>query len=443
MAVNSDQMFEAWSKNSEEIRRTIMGKYQEEHENKEINISNIISKYNGPSICNNKFDFQPNGNKCSNCNTLSFLFKNGSIIKNVPFAIQAGKYSGKKIIIKAYPKDLSFSWTSSTTSEDLHRYLPTLTTCETAFSKVQSSNKVSHTNQIYHIMALSLLLNYIFENDERFRNRFLYVYLCDDLNIVSWDNETLGTIVEKFSEFRNGAKVLNKAATRGIFIQLIYYFFFLATSGYYYIHGSPSMSYISFTIKGMTKNVSFDNKKTSFQSPVILSIDPGRYSSLIIENYSKGKNHYVYDQESSRVYTPINVSFSFTSETEKRTSVNPCLEEYIKHRKVNYRLNHNLMTFIRNTGINVFSSVDHYLFIIALLLEKEFFIPAVEDPLLFRIFQLMFEDQYSYVMSEIQKVHLSGKKYDSEQIINFVISLNIDLKCSIIVNIWKEIIKDL
>jgi hypothetical protein len=443
MTVNSDQMFELWSKNSEEIRRTIMGKYQEEHENKEINIAKIISKYNGPSICSKKFDFQPEGNKCSNCNTLSFLFKDGNIIKNSSFVIQAGKFVGKKIIVKNYPRDESFSWTTSKTPEDLHQYLPTLTLCESVFSKIQSSNKVSHTNQIYHIMTLSLLLNYIFENDERFRNRFLYVYLCDDLNIVSWDNESLQSIVEKFSEFRNGAKVLNKDVTRGIFIQLIYYFFFLATNGYYYIHGSPSMSYISFVARGMAKNVSFENKKTSFQSPVILSIDPGKYSSLIIDNYSKGKNHYVYDQETSPVFTPINVSFSLTPSSDKKTSTNPCLEEYIKYRQVTYRLNHNIINFTRSTGINVFSSIDHYLFIITLLLEKEFFIPAIEDSLLLNIFHSIFGNQYSHVISEIQKVHMSGKKYDSEQIVNFVISLNIDLKCSIILDVWKEIVKNL
>lgn len=460
-------MFEEWKVNTDELRRACMGKYiLKIPDATTINFDDVIFKYMGPSICSNKFNFQVKGNKCHGCNTLSYLFQDGNIVFDTPLTVQVGNHKGEQIIISKYSKSQSYGKYLLDTSENnnLKIQIPQIDLCNNSFSSFFSVTKLINTDlEIYHYIAVSIMLNYIFGREKGQTNRFLSVYVCDNIQVVRiYPDAGIGTFniltsspvfsVEHSVDSVDsaGKKNLTVEVARGIFHQLILYFLFLLKTDSFFLHGSPSMEFLSFSSEPFRNEVNIGTGIFVMTSPVTLYIDPGKYSSVAYKNYtSKYRLVGVYDENELSNVTMVPISFYFSNNNSSSSSTicrpgissNPCLPEYLKKRRVTYKLTHNIMSAVRNSGFPIFLSLDIYLFITTLLLEESFYIPFISDPKLSDILRkIILPNQFDMYISEIQKNHHNSTSLNADQIVDFIIGIELEMYCEIIVDIWSDII---
>lgn len=461
--INSDLMFEDWKNNCEEIRRACMGK---NIKNGEIFFDKLIKKYTGISICKNKFNFQVDGNRCSSCNTLSYLFKDGNIVFDSPLVIESGIHKDEQIIISKHVKSKTFGHYVLDNSENsnLKKQIPQIDLCNNSFSSIFAISKLINKDiQTYHYIAISIMLNYLFGTIKGFTNRFLGVYVCDNINIIHcYPNLGVGNFnmlksSVNYSVIQNNKQILNNEVVKGIFHQLIFYFVFLIKANASFCHGSPSLEFLSFSSEKINMEIPRAGKaKFLLYSPVRLYIDLGKYSSVVYDNYTKSKYHLVgnyNDHELSKIM-PIHVSFVFEEQNmltsthcNSGKSKNPCLPEYIEKRKITYVLTKNILNAIKNSGFLFFSSLDLYLFITALLLEECFFISFMQNDKFERILsKIILPSQFDMYISELKKYHNSRSENSppltANQIANFIISIELEMYCEIIKDIWSEILNN-
>ncbi len=453
--INSDKMMEKWGKTVEELRRNLQAKYVEKDKNV-ITFAKAISNYRGTKICSDKFNFQVEGNKCGDCNSLSHLFKSGDIKFDKPFKIQAGKFEGKYIKVIQYTKGGVGNFDIITPkAEDVSKIaaiLPSIELCSNQITKVFSYNLVVNSDvEIFHYISVATLLNYsLSHKDIDFKNRFLYVYICDNLNLVKYE-PNLG--VGSFTKILQSDGKLKEKTVKDIFIQLILYFYILGKNEYFFSHGSPDLSFLSFDSEGYKKTWAFGKKNLDVDSSVRLYIDPGNYSSMCYTEYNKSKYHIVpkYDTKKILSTIPINVSFSFIPVVGTQppgvcipgSLKNPCLPEYLEKRTVTYRIDHKSISFIRNSGILIFPSLDIYLFLTALLLNVDYFTVFMEIPVLKNILKsIIAPEQYDLFVGELMKAHKNGNVYSSDQIVSFISGMQLDFKCDIVKDILKSLLAE-
>ena len=442
--INSDEMFESWNKISEEIRRTTMGKYKN---NQIIDFEKSIPIYKGVSICSSKFNFQLEGNKCHNCNTLSYLFNDGNIKYNIPFKIQSGKNEGKEIIVNKYPKTNNLGkYIIENETKKVDDYLldklPLIDLCNNSFKEIFKYPKlINNDSEIYHYISTSVLLDYIFNkysNETKIKNLFLSSYICDYLHIIKLNpNGGIGTF-NKLLE--NGT--LNINIVKGIFIQLLFYFMYLNSMKSYFTHGSPCLEFLSFE----KTPYNYEQKNVLINSPVTLFIEPGKYTSLVYDDYYKSKYHILqkYDENIIMGIEDINLHLFFDNNSKNKyvfgKSNNPCLQKYLEKRIFTFKLTENIITFVQNSGYNIFPSLDFYIFLISMLLEKEFYNTFISDSKLYKILTLIIlPEQFQMFNEKLKEHHVKNiPPLNSKELNNFIIDIGLELKCNIFSQIWSE-----
>ena len=457
--INSDLMFEEWDKIQKEIRRACMGKYIKTANSKidgtEINFKEIIPKYCGESICHNKFNYQLEGNKCSSCNTLSYLFRDGNIIYDAPFQIQAGKHKDESLIITKYIKSQTYGKYTLTNVDSslIVDKIPQIELCNNSFNDIISIPKIINNDlDVYHYISCCCMLNYIFEIQPGVETRFLNAYICDNINVIKvFPNSGIGTFnpileMSSYSIYSPLASknILSLEVVNGIFKQLIFYFYFLSKSedSPHFLHGSPSMDHLSFDQKPLSIDISLKKGSFSIKSPFKLYIEPGKFTSIIFKNYFKEKYQMIsqYDDLELRQVTEIPISFSFSKNLKPQlciSSLNPCLPQYLSKRTVTYTLTSNSLSCIRNSGYCLFPSLDLYLFITSLLCEECFYITFVNDSKLNLILRsIILPEQYDFYIENVIKSHRKDKM-NADQIASFIISIKLKMKCNIIDEIWE------
>ena len=440
--INSDEMFDAWGKTSEEIRRSSMGKYKN---NQVINFEKAIPFYKGKSICSSKFNFQLDGNKCHNCNTLSFLFNDGNIKYNVPFIIQNGKYADKEIIVSKYSKSSNIGkYIIKNETKIIDDYLlskmPLIDLCSNSFTNVFKIPKlINEDSDIYHYISVSVLLDYIFNKystETKIKNIYLSSYICDYIHVIKLNpNGGIGT----FNKL-----ILDIDTVKGIFIQLLFYFMYLNSMDAYFSHGSPSLEHLSFE----KCSYEYNQNEKIIKSPVKLFIEPGKYTSLVYDDYNKSKFHILqkYDENILKEIKDIHLILNFIGEKSSSTkckvgkSNNPCLSKYLEKRTFSFKLNENILKCIQNSGYSIFSTLDFYLFLISMLLEKEYYNIFISDPKMYKILSLLiFPHQFEMFNNKLKEHHTKNlPSFNNKQLTDFVIEIDLEFKCNIFSQVWNE-----
>jgi len=433
--INSDEMFKQWIKNNEVIRNKFYGE--------DFNLNKAVYSYSGPKICDYKFNFQVEGNRCHGCNTLSFLFKDGDIVYDKPFPILSGQYKNFCIQVSKHnkysndPKDFGKYETISINKELILSKIPQNNEFLNIFTGIYDNtiNIVNKDAEIYHYVIVSVILNKLCTMGGN--NRFLNVYVCDNINVVrSSPFYGVGT----FSKILEKEKTLNIEIVQGIFFQIVFFYIFLKSKKCYFSHGSPDFKCLSFS----GSKYSADIGTFKLTSPYKLYIDPGKYTSLVYERDQKPPIHILPQYEENMELQPINLCIYYEDNKDEPLNnreyiSNPCLSEYSKKRKFCYILNSDIIFMIRNNGF-YFPSLDIYLFLACLLLEKEFYSVFVLELKCNKILETMFKDQKDLFLKEIEKHHGSPQK-NSDEIMAIFKSLKIKIRCSALTEIWEIIRK--
>jgi hypothetical protein len=426
--VNVDDMFNEWAKATKEMRRVLQGKY---YKNTDIILGNYCKIYDGPKICDRKFNFTVLGNKCTECNSLSFLTRDGTIPINEPILIQTGIYKGQSIEIKSYSrleKGDSFEVTSYNPEllKQIFAKIP-LVPDVLSYISPQTVHKCLCNNgdENFHIIGASILLNYLFEDYEGFKNRFLYTYMCDNLKLVyKHPDSGIGSFKKLIQN-----SVVPEDVVLGIVQQLVYYFHHLYINDAFFNHGSPSLAFLSFSSDKTSVKTKIYKKKVSVTFPVTLAIEPGKYTSFNYINYFPEKSYRIVPRRmltSSRI-SEVFISFKYVLNSSNFKAPekleNSCLSEYLSKREIQYSITPELIEFGRSTGLSMFPTCDLYLFLIACLTEKPFYDSFIKIERCLNLLKLLFGKSSENLCKELEKIHLQGITMNSDELISFVSNL--------------------
>lgn len=416
--IDVNKILEVFPNCLKEIRRDIMGK----NSGTKINFNKSMTIYN--TNCNVKFNFQIDGNRCPCCNSFSLLTSDGILKTGTTFKIENGPKEGKELILSTYPRQSDIGNFNVISKIDTSLYkLPMLDLCSNLFSDIFKYSKViNQDSEIYYYIAISSILNYIFNENDENRNTFTiklqYTYACSNLHVIDLKTSKLQDIY------------IDPNIAVGIFSQLVYFFTFLHDNKYYFSHGSPEIKYLSFDLSHYQHNYG----NLNINCPISLVIEPCKYSSILYSNYRNSKYHIVNNYNPEGIdKVPVYFTFEETTFPKCKSTASQCLPEYSEKRSFYYILDKNIIKYIKQCGFSLFYSLDLYLFFAALLLEEKFYISFSQSNIFDKVCNVFFfQEQKEEILSKI-KLHHENKTaaMNATELEDFFINLQIKMRCNI------------
>lgn len=396
--INSDEIFRKLATASGETKRWLVGKYST-GDTYETDFTQSVYRYNGHSICSNKFDFSVEGTKCYWCNTFSFLFDDGEIIPDVPIVIESGVFKGTRIMIKRYPKCQSI----------FGKYKPDRVNFTSNLipinDMIEKQRMINQSCEISHKLAISSLIN---SSEYPFKANIIGAWLCDTTNII-----------QRVSEHTLMETVFTDRMMRNTFFQL-----FVLAGTNLISHGSPSHKVLSIMNEMCTYNVG--QKKIEMNTT--LFVEPGRYSSFAVD-YNKRRLFFVGNESSSDIVEPdwnIEYNLSNCVKGTVKLTKSPCIPEYLQMRVATIRVTHEIMEYIRKTGVNVFPSLYLFIYITIILLNRSFYNAFVQSNLYEPFTKIFIEDDLSKYLTLIN--NNIGNDLDENQIIQLLIDSELRIR---------------
>uniref|UniRef100_A0A6C0BDW5 Uncharacterized protein n=1 Tax=viral metagenome TaxID=1070528 RepID=A0A6C0BDW5_9ZZZZ len=397
--VNSDKIFEQMAMSCLETKRWLVGKYST-GDTYETDFTQSIYRYSGKPICHTKFNFTVEGTKCFWCNTFSFLFDDGEIIPDSKIVIESGMFKGKIIVIKRYPKCEGI----------FGKYKPEKTFFTSNLLSVNElMNRQRMINQSCdssHKLAISSLINS--SVDLPFKSPIFGGWICDHTYTV-----------QIMSENKLMDTVFIDKTMRNTFIQ-----FFILSGTNYISHGSPS--YKSLSILNEKSNYKLGNKKIDMDTT--LFIEPENYSSFALE-YNNRRLYFVGKDCENNINEPnfnIQKILSQCSKISNRLTQNPCMKSYLNMTVQTITPTHEIMNYIRKTGINVFPSFYLFIYSTIFLLNSSFNKIFTESNLYPQFSKIFLDDDLRKYMEVINEN--LNKELDSDQIIDLLIQSDIRIR---------------
>ena len=287
--------------------------------------------------------------------------------------------------------------------------------------KIKISNQYYFTeNKEYNYVINSILINIILKEEKLYiYNKFLWSFICSyNLSILSKVNtySSLKDLCNSpyYSNYSSPlsnlkvTKTLSKNCVESIFKQLIYYFYILKK--YYYIHGNPSIKYISFS----NEKHSFNNETFALK----LSIESSGYSSINFRNsrYTccKEENIINYGIPVEKINVFINGSESYFKHHEIE-------ESYDKISILFYKIGIKSDVFSKmrnNYGIPIcYKSFDIVCFLISFIAEDCFYNTFTTCEDLYSSWKNLWNtEEYENLMNDIKNL----KKNNHKNIYNII-----------------------
>lgn len=408
--IKSDEVFNELSKISTETKRWLVGKYFTGEKFK-TDLSKAIPVYTGNSICHRKFNFTTEGTKCFWCNTFSLLTQDGEIIPQQPINIETGSFRGQKILIEKTDK-------STLPFGTYDKHIITLNSHILNVEKmINMERMINKSCDASHSVAISSLIN---SSPVPFKSRILGGWICDNVNTVKLIPNPGNISIITF----------NDAMVKDIFFQL-----FILSGTDYFNHGSPSAKHLFVSAIPSQYELSKDKK---INMGYTLFIDPDIYSSFYTE-YNGRKLHFVGRHSVETVPEPnwnVRYIVGYPSRQSQITK-SPCIKKYAENRVATFKPNMDMINYIRFTGINVFPSLNFFLYLTIFMINKTFHDIFINGPLMTILDKVFMEDDKNKYFKTIQKYF--GREFTADQIVEVLIESDINIRYDLFNLISKNI----
>lgn len=357
--MNADQVFDFFKKKNQKLYFEL--KYSDEN----------ILEFKGDITCltkgltnvNNIIRYQ----KCQGCSLISSLF-NEDILEN-KIKILYGKKKNNILLVERSNHDIFkvvFNDYANTLLKIYNKKMSRLydQECHTEITKFYEVS-----NGLLNLVIINTILkNIMKEKNYPAGNNFIYHYICNNtLNYFNFKYD-----IDNINELYH----FEKETCRKILIQIIIFFKFF--SNYYFLHNQPSIEFLKFDIDLIDFNI---KDKKFFCSPIIVYIEPSKYSSISLFNDKNVKRYYQQNKYRKKINNlpfedydiDVNGSKNFNLNNFDIEYIDQYLEKRIFFYKIGNRVN-DFMELRRHQGIPLASkSFDVVCFLVSLLLNIKFY----------------------------------------------------------------------
>ena len=157
-------------------------------------------------------------------------------------------------------------------------------------------------------------------------------------------------------------------------------------------------------------------------------IEPETYSSFAAD-YNNRRLYFVGKESETNVREPnwrIQYNFNTCSKIPLTLTKSPCLLEYLSMRIASIKVTHELMNYVRKTGVNVFPPLYLFLYITIFLLNRSFFETFTRSNLYEKLSNIFLDDDLSKYMVVINAN--IGNDLNSDQIVDLLIESDIKIR---------------
>lgn len=413
ITIKSDDLFKKIEESQKNWKRISLGqKYGANGTG--FDLYDSLEKYSGKEICNHRFNFLLEGNRCKECNAFSLLTHEGNIL-NHDIVITSGMNNGKVLQITKYNIDNKFGYyklfPNKVPVDMLRRTLFVLPFIEHQLKIIENAiTMINNDSNLSHSIVISNILKTygISETD------FLYMYKCDGLRVVRYKKEN-NVLVENLQR-RDSLSILFN------FIKLY--------ADFLYKHNSFNIS-----------DFSFIKKSSSNKLSNTMRVNPTNLSSVNLKGYVEKKNIILLGNKVLTDYSKLpiieyDVAIEYNNHSYDRIDGFPMLNSYEKMSIVIVRPSVKLFQYTESTGIHISDSYQTYMSLIMLLCNK-FFHKAMID-FHMDIMKIMFLDNdINNVLNKTRECH--NKNMSDQDIKNLAIKINFGMKLEISSKLLKTV----
>lgn len=419
--VSINSTIDEWNKLNNEIKYKILKKNVNKTDEGISSYSTCFYCNEDCERCKQDFNFQTSGNKCNGCNTLSRLFRDGIIKYSTPIKIEYGTLKDRHLIIKKFQNDNSRNintcmFEESKVDDKLKNLIPRLG-CGISYNFNELKWLLNQYDDISYIALISIIINselaktYI----KYISSTFMWSYVCDN-NVVTIDYyPSYGQNLYSVDFYKEENLVEN------VIIQLILYLYQMIDFDYF--HGENTLEYLSLDSKKLSIKITTDDESKTYKPTVNLKINNSKNTTFSIENYMEERVCFLNKKDILSINTDdLSNKFTIKPIIEKNNKHSKCIpednfncytNEYTSHRSLVYKINKNLVYLMISTGINVYESLNLYLFMISLLCKQDFYDVFMKNNKLINILKSLFLDkEYDIFIEEIKKYHKTKVTFD-------------------------------
>jgi len=401
---NVDKLIATLYANNNEIKRWVLGKYSQEPIYC-TDLTKSVPIYNGERICHKRFNFTQNGTRCPWCNSFCLLTDDGEIVDGQPIKIQTGSMSGQKIVVNR----------SERQTVPFGSYKPDSPIITSHLSNIQNNivrqRMINKSCDASHYLAISSLINTL---EAPYKCRCMGGWVCDRVNIVK--------IVPNLGDIYTIN--FTPQTMKDIFLQM-----YLLASSESFNHGSPSTDTFSFN-SYVSKTQLVQGK--IYNMNITLLVEPDKYSSFF-SSYN-GRNLYFVGKDSKEeiVEPNWNIEYRIGEKTNLyaraffRLSNNPCMSEYVAARITTFKPTHELINFIRQSGLNPFPPLNLFLYLTILLTNRSFYDAFCASNFYLMIYELFTKQEADRYFAKIRENF--GKHLNADEVVNILISADVKIR---------------
>lgn len=419
-SLKTDEIFDKWRKNMDEIRRTCLGKYL--NGRNEFDLTKVVPIYSGHLDCSKQFNYLVETNQCTPCSEVSSLHDsdNKKIIK-----LETGKNKECEIVLEesiltknpfGLYKEITFDFNKLSNKLSPIKEFQNVIKNERTF-KIFSNND----SEISHRLVISELSNFFFFVE----TSILSCHICNTVKLIKWYEKDNGSIKTKINSPYDAFS---------IFSQIV-----LPLCEGAYSNGKIELKYLNISEKEFILEI--DKLKLKLSKKVRL--DPNSEAYFVGKDYL-GKYTKIIGLNKTNInyedlkFVPVDIHIGEHQEKFYFTGI-PVLKEFAKIACVVVKPTEQLFEFEEKTSIAPYKHIHIYMWLICLLCESNFYKNfAIQHREFLQIF--FFDDELDNILLETQKWHSrEGPNY--EELKRLAINIGFSMKFNIFSKISNYISK--
>lgn len=404
--INAEKLFESISNMTNEIKRTILGRYEKD-KYYSTDLTKCIYIYNGCNKCNNKISFTNVLSQCKYCESFSLLTEDGMISDNKEIVIQTGQYKGIRIVINKFPR-------CNSPRIGLYEYKPIVnkSLLLTTIIPSNTSRLISNSCNVVHHIVMSVLLNSL---QLSIKSSIFGTWVCETINTVSY-SPIYGNLY-------------NATFTKKLFYDVFLQMMILSQANNFFI---GDVDTDTFSFGNFHSKYVFQSKK-EYNVEITLFIKPNEYSAFKLLNY-EGKDLMITGPNTLVEVDEPNWGFyeSFSGHSDMyprsfyRLTNNPSMSDYVKKRIILFKVNQPIIDYIRKTGINALPTLNLVKALTVLLLNRSFYECFVASPLFDRFKKIFTDDNFDKYITIIHSNF--GRRLSADDINNLLINSDVGFR---------------
>lgn len=404
--INVEKLFQAVNLMTNEIKRTILGRYQKE-KHYSTDLTNCLYIHNRCNECNNKISFTKSLTRCKYCESFALLTHEGELENGKDILIETGTYKNTRIIVNKFPR-------CNAERLGLYEYRPITkhTLLSTTNLPLDTTRIVCNSCNVFHHIIISILVNSL---QTCFKSSLFGTWVCDTINTVSY-YPMYGNIYNiKF----------NKKMFYDIFLQIL----LLCGSENFFI---GDVDTDTFTFGNFSSQFTLQNKSI-YNMILSLFVKPNEYSSFKLSKYEgkdiiiNGPNTDVSIEEPQWNFFEDFISHSdIYPRSFYRITSNPSMSEYVKKRILLFKVTPEIIDYIRKSGVNALPALNFMRVITTFLTNRTFYQCFISSIFLNNFRSLFVGSDFDRYM---QFIHANfDKKLSADDINNILIISNISIR---------------